>query len=391
LACLATFFVYLVQERVRLERARRKIPLRIAVAGTRGKSGVTRLVAAGLRESGLKVLAKTTGSRPALIHPDGSEEEIPRAGNPSIREQIRMMGRAAAEGAEAVVAEMMSIGAECLLTESQRIIRPGILALTNVRLDHLEAMGCSRPEIARTLAAAIPERARVFFPAEEFHPVFEETASRLRTGVVAVSDKIGVEDLRLPFEEFEPNTRLALGVLESLGIGREAALQGMDRAAPDFGSLRIWRAQFGSPPRQAVCASAFAANDPESSAAVVARIREIIPPTSKSLVGLLSLREDRGDRTLQWIRSAGDGFFRDFENVAVLGSPAFAAGQRLKKIMGPDFRKFSFFAHPKPAELMDLVTASAAHEPVVIGLGNIVGHGERLVRYWDEIGRPYGH
>jgi poly-gamma-glutamate synthase PgsB/CapB len=304
---------------------------------------------------------------------------------------MRMMGRAAAEGAAAVVAEMMSIGAECLLSESRGIIRPGVLALTNVRLDHLEAMGCSREDIARTLAAAIPEGAKVFLPAEEFHPVFEETASRLRTGVVTMSGKIGAEELRLPFEEFEPNIRLALGVLESLGIGRDEALRGMSHAVPDFGSLRIWRARFGKPPRPAICASAFAANDPESSAAVVGRIREIIPPASKSLVGLLSLREDRGDRTLQWIEAAEDGFFREFERVAVLGSPAFAAGRMLKKTMGPDFRKFSFFAHPEPPELMDLVTASATHEPVVIGLGNIAGHGERLVRYWDERGSPCGH
>ena len=37
---------------------------RVAVTGTRGKSGVTRLIASGLRASGAKVVAKTTGSRP---------------------------------------------------------------------------------------------------------------------------------------------------------------------------------------------------------------------------------------------------------------------------------------------------------------------------------------
>ena len=40
------------------------IPLRIHVNGTRGKSSVTRLVAAGLREGGLKTFAKTTGTAP---------------------------------------------------------------------------------------------------------------------------------------------------------------------------------------------------------------------------------------------------------------------------------------------------------------------------------------
>ena len=38
--------------------------------GTRGKSSVTRLVAAGLREGGLKTFAKTTGTAPRVIDSD---------------------------------------------------------------------------------------------------------------------------------------------------------------------------------------------------------------------------------------------------------------------------------------------------------------------------------
>ncbi|SVD58206.1 uncharacterized protein METZ01_LOCUS411060, partial [marine metagenome] len=38
-----------------------QIPIRIHVNGSRGKSSVTRLIAAGLRAGGLKALAKTTG------------------------------------------------------------------------------------------------------------------------------------------------------------------------------------------------------------------------------------------------------------------------------------------------------------------------------------------
>ena len=43
------------------------IPLRIHVNGTRGKSSVTRLVAAGLREGGLRTFAKTTGTATSVI------------------------------------------------------------------------------------------------------------------------------------------------------------------------------------------------------------------------------------------------------------------------------------------------------------------------------------
>ena len=50
------------------------IPLRIHVNGTRGKSSVTRLIAAGLRAGGLRTFAKTTGTAPRIINAERSEE-----------------------------------------------------------------------------------------------------------------------------------------------------------------------------------------------------------------------------------------------------------------------------------------------------------------------------
>ena len=57
---------------------RRRIPIRIHVNGSRGKSSVTRLIAAGLRAGGLRTVAKTTGSAAAVIHADGSETPVRR-------------------------------------------------------------------------------------------------------------------------------------------------------------------------------------------------------------------------------------------------------------------------------------------------------------------------
>ena len=56
-------------------RALENIPLRIHVNGSRGKSSGTRLVAAGLRAGGLKVLAKTTGSAPRIIDKNGIDND----------------------------------------------------------------------------------------------------------------------------------------------------------------------------------------------------------------------------------------------------------------------------------------------------------------------------
>ena len=364
----------------------------MAVAGTRGKSSVTRLVAAGLRASGARVLAKTTGSKPVLIFPDGSEREIPRAGPASIREQVRLVALAARTGVDVLVSEMMSIGPECLAVESRRILRPTTLALTNVKLDHLEAMGRRKNEIARVLAEAIPERAEVFVPEEEAYPVFAEKAERSAADLHPVPpSSAGVcpgSSRVVPFGEHEPNIRLALAVLHSLGIDRETALRGMALAGHDLGSFKIWRGRFGDPPRPAVCVNAFAANEPESSAAALEIVRHKMPLTSKPLAAILSLREDRGDRTLQWVRAAAAGFFRGFAHVILAGPPAAAALPKFRRSVGPDGPAFSRCAGSSPAALMNHVFSVAPGEPIVVGLGNIVGPGEKVVRYWEERGDP---
>ncbi len=364
------------------------MPRRVAVTGTRGKSGVTRLVAAGLRASGARVLAKTTGSKPVLIFPDGTEREIPRTGPASIREQVRLVALAASIGADALVAEMMSIGGECLAAESRSILRPGTLAVTNVRLDHLEAMGRDRAAIARTMASAVPGRARVFIPEEEADPVFAAAAARRGSTLHAVAretDGDGAE-ARLPLGEFESNRRLALAVLESLGIDRRAGEAGMSAAAPDPGSLRLWRGDFGAPPRPAACVNLFAANEPGSSAVSLRAVEASLPFAGRPLIGVLSLRVDRGDRTLQWIRAAREGFFRGFAAVALIGPAARPAQRAFRRASGPEGAAFTAIGARAPAEIMDRVMALAPGDPVVVGLGNFVGPGEELVRFWERKG-----
>lgn len=392
-ACLGLFLIYLCAERVRLDRALRRVPQRIAVTGTRGKSSVTRLIAAGLRASGATVMAKTTGSKPVLIFPDGTERGIFRPGPASVREQIRLVELAASAAAGVLVAEMMSIGAECLAAESGRILRPGTLAVTNARLDHLGEMGREKEAIVRSLAAAFPGRADVFIPAEEMHPAFEEAAARTGSRIHPVVRRTAegpAADIDPPPGEFEPNRRLARAVLESLGLDGRTIERGLDSAAPDPGALKIRRGTFGVPPRPAVCISLFAANEPESSAAALREVQRITPFGGRPVVGLLSLREDRGDRTLQWIRAAREGFFRGFASVFLLGPTAGAALRKIRRRRVPGGPAFSVIGERSPEDVMSRVLVSTPGEPMVVGLGNFVGLGDELVRYWEARGSADG-
>jgi len=62
------FLISGIIEQINHYKRVKRIPIRIHVNGTRGKSITTRLIAAGLREAGFKVLAKTTGILPRLIN-----------------------------------------------------------------------------------------------------------------------------------------------------------------------------------------------------------------------------------------------------------------------------------------------------------------------------------
>src|SRR5437867_2566732 len=89
---LACFVAVFVREYVADSRAIAKIPTRIHVAGTRGKTTTTRLIGAALRHHGWRVVTKTTGKEARLIDPEGTERGIrgPRE-LPNLREQPRII------------------------------------------------------------------------------------------------------------------------------------------------------------------------------------------------------------------------------------------------------------------------------------------------------------
>ena len=388
--CLAFLGLYFVWERLRVSQKIRSIPLRICVTGTRGKSSVTRLIASCLRESGLRVIARTTGSRPVIILPDGEEKEVRRRGFPSILEGKKLLNLGAELKAQALVAELMSIRPESSHVESIQIFNPHIVVITNVRLDHLAQMGPSRQDIARCFTASFPERGTVFVLGEEHFPVFEEAAERLNTRLVQVKkdsfeEYFGAKKECFPFE-FEENIRLALAVADHLEIDREAVCRGLDKAAPDFGSLKVWTTQLGEPSRRWHLVSLFAANDPQSTRYALSRFTGRKPLDGLEKVGVLNLRRDRGDRTIQWLQALNQGIFPEFRKVFVVGEQANAFRRRWRS--SADTKLYALKLQPPPA-IMEKITRTVSEDAVLVGMGNMGGVGKELVEYWENTGRPY--
>ncbi len=333
------------------------------------------------------MLTKTTGSKPCLIYPDGKEIEIERRGSPSILEGKRVLDTAVRSKVHALVMEMMSIHPECLYSEASQMIKPHVLVITNIREDHLAEMGSSKDDIARNFASAIPKHSTVFMPEEEIYPVFEEKAKFAHARIIPVpKDLPGMDEewrVRLPAHEFEQNIRLALAVAEFLEIDQDKARHGLINAHPDFGSLKVWRTEWGSPAKTWYFVSAFAANDPESTKDVLTRIEEKGLFGGRKKIGLLNLRADRGARTLQWSKALRDESVFSFDRLVFFGEHARALKTRLK---GRVKAEILVFQTKNPEKLMTQVSCLEAQEAVIVGMGNMGGMGQHLVEYWEEIG-----
>ncbi len=333
------------------------------------------------------VLAKTTGSKACLLFPDGSEREIRRKGQPTILEGKKVLKVAARAGVHAVVLEMMSIRPESLLVESLRMIKPHILVITNIRVDHVEEIGRTKEEAAHAFASAIPEGSTVIIPEEEFYPVFRQKAEKAGARLVLVptgpSGGEGKPVEKLTGWEFEPNIRIALALAEFLEKDRDEASRALRHASPDFGGLKVWRAGKESSLSGWYFVSAFAANDPESTRNVLAGLESRGLFFEKKRIGLLNLRKDRPGRSQQWLAALRAERGYAFDRLVFVGEHAPILKDKLKDCIRTEITAIRDI---RPEDLIAHMARMEREKSVVFGMGNMEGLGRSLVEYWEKTG-----
>jgi gamma-polyglutamate synthase len=342
----------------RHRRALRAIPVRIHVAGTRGKSTTTRLIAAALRASGRKVVAKTTGSEPRLILPDGREEPWPRRGPASVREQIRFVARAAALGADTLVAECMAIRPELVFASERHLIRATTTVITNARADHLEDIGESPDASAQALAWSVCTKGRLFVNVEAASPALLARAKALGTAVTIVDTSA--------LSPIEADRALALAVCAAHDVPARLADPAMNAATPDPASFLERTLEVDG--RTVRFANAFSCNDVASLALLWPTVQAGERP-----VVLLNARRDRPLRTQRFLAFLAAQV--PMPLLFVAGDPL-AARLARRAGFGPDaVRRLHARA---PADALRELAACASAGGVIWGLGNYQGFGARL-------------
>lgn len=284
------YFAFLAGESLLLKRARKALRIVVHVNGTRGKTETTRLIAAALRECGLRTLAKTTGTVPRLLLEDGSERPWRRWGAANVREQRNVLLKAWRRKAEALVVECMAVTPDAQ-GASNAFLRPDVLVVTNARPDHEAELG-STEEALVVFAEGIPQGGRVITADRSIWAVLARAAaSRQARATLA-------EPLAVPWCRHPENAGAALAVALELGFPAEAALRGMGSHTPDPGAFALRRL-----PRRAggtiLIVDALSANDPHSTDLLFEGVQAGPGPRLLLLVNRAD-RPDRAQRFARW-------------------------------------------------------------------------------------------
>lgn len=285
-------------ERVNHQHVISNIPLRIHVNGTRGKSSVTRLIAAGLRAGGMRTFAKTTGTAPRIIDSEGKDRIIHRLRSASIGEQIKLMRLFSKEKPDAIVMECMAVQPEYQWISEHQMIQSHVGVITNARPDHLEEMGPTIDDVKKSLGNTIPQNGKVVFGEKNIVDSVSDIAE-FRNTKYFVADEDAITETQLagfPYIEHPQNIAVALKVCNELGVKEDIALNGMQNSQPDPGALVINNIDFGKGNIHFI--NSMAANDPVSTLQIWNIIKSKYNSNNYYSI-YLNCREDRRSRTHQ--------------------------------------------------------------------------------------------
>ncbi|GAA5105927.1 poly-gamma-glutamate synthase PgsB [Haloechinothrix salitolerans] len=350
------------------------IPHRVLVNGIRGKSSITRLCAGALRGGGMTTVAKTTGTAARFIYPDASEVPVYRKfGIANVVEQIGIVRNAAAYRPAALVIECMAVNPALQEVNQEKLIRSTIGVLCNVREDHLDEMGPTLDDVARSLSRSMPIGGVCVTAERERLPILREEANARDCQLIAVDPESVSDDEMRGFRSimFKENVAIALKVAELLGVSRRDALIGMIAAPPDPGALSV--EEYTVHGTSLRFANVFAANDPESTLMNIRRLlaqRAIARP----LHVVINCRPDRMERNQQMGSLIAD---IDPDGVVLIGEPVRSARSTIPS--GWQDRVLDRGDNPDIDAVLADVANSLGSAGSLVAIGNIHGQGEVLI------------
>ena len=378
------FLISGIIEQINHYKRVKRIPIRIHVNGTRGKSTTTRLIAAGLREAGFKVLAKTTGTLPRLILEDGTEVSIKRRGNANIIEQLKIFTEAVKRKVNVLVVECMAVSPELQWVSEHKMVKSTIGVITNVRQDHLEEIGAELNDMAEALKLTIPQNGILVTAERDYLPIFQKQANKLNTKVIQTNpDNISNKVMeKFNYMNFKENISIALQVNKILGVDEEVALRGILKANPDPGALKIYK--FSKEDKIIFFVNAFAANERSSTLLIWENINKKTYLKKLPAIGIINSREDRVLRNIQFAHLLAKEII--LSKIILVGPLSKLVERTLFKLKVSPDKIINLAKINDPEKVLQLVLQFTENKVLLIGFGNTKGMGQRFIEYFNEFG-----
>lgn len=378
--CVSLILWLGIKEKRRHTNRLNKIPVRININGIRGKSTITRMVYSVLREDHIRVVGKTTGTDARMLYwfTDKEYPVIRKPQGANIGEQRDIIRKVVKQRATALVNECMAVNPDYQITFQNDLVMANIGVIVNVMEDHMDVLGPTLQDVAQAFTATIPYNGKLVVMQDKYTKFFAKEARKRKTELIVVDkEKVPESYLRkFDYLVFPDNVAITLGVAQALGIDQQTALQGMLNAPPDPGAVEIKYFQANSTTN--VFVNAFAANEPQSTKAILNKVESYDYPYSKKIV-ILNCRSDRVDRTRQFVENFIDEV--DYDTLICTGKSTQMVTDKMQS--QPNKRYLNLEGAPF-ADIERTILKESQHA-LVFCVGNIHGPGGRIAEFIEGI------
>ena len=366
-----TLLILGIIEKIRHQSRLNKIPIRIHINGTRGKSFLTHLICDLFHNAGYCVVAKVTGEQPQIFSSTNGWSMMPRFGPARIKEQMSFLKKIYSAKPQVLIVENMALHAENQYITEALMIKSNVTIITNFRPDNQEIMGINKEDIAKTLSFSFPANGVIIMPETEVIPFILKKVAALKSQLITVNaasknNNAAITPFTIHFsllQKISQIYKLNDEVLKKTTIAWQQKIASKNFIIPVSDNLS--NKNF---------INLFTCNDVVSSAELITNLenQNIIQPP---YCILLACRADRPLRTihfLQWILTS-----LNWQRLILTGTfPKIAVNRLIKQ-----FKNSSDIIYQPQIVPEKIFSQFEKYNSNILGLGNYIKTGEKILSY----------